>query len=160
VSKFKVKKDLSDQRRKTRGRSLKEAEVLIHARDIRKAHLIERAEAAAADGQPLAKKAILAIVKAKKKKKKEEKKKKTFERLRRLLGKTNNGGLTHIIDSKEELVLDPVGMFALPLERNKDTLDGTPFTQPAMTDLYGKYDTNAASKLLLDGGLDVHRMCA
>jgi hypothetical protein len=173
VSEFKLKKDLSSQRRKVWDvpeeavpTSLKEAEdllkeavtavkeVLIHARDVRKAHLIERAEAAAADGKPLVKKAILAIVKA-------EKKKKVFEKLRRLLGKTNNGGLTHIIDSKDELVLDPAEMFALLLERNKghfSQADGTPFTQPPMTDLFGKYGTNAASKLLLDGGLDLENM--
>jgi hypothetical protein len=173
VSEFKLNKDLSHQRRKVWDipeeavpANLKEAEdllkeaveavkeVLVHAQEIRKAHLIERAEAAALDGRPMDKKAILAIVKA-------ERKKKTFERLRRILGKTNNGGLTHIIDSKEELVLDPAEMFALLLERNKghfSQADGTPFTQPAMTDLFGKYGTNAMSKLLLDGGLDLEQM--
>jgi SRSO17 transposase len=75
-------------------------EVLLHARDIRAAHLKERAEAAATEGRIM------------------EKKKKMFEWLRRLLGKTNNGGLAHIIDSNEELVLDPAKMFALLLERN------------------------------------------
>jgi hypothetical protein len=173
VSEFKLRKDFSQQRRKVWDipeeavpTNLKEAEtllkeavetvknVLIHARDIRKAHLIERAEAAAADGRPMTKKAILAIVKA-------EKKKKSFERLRRILGKTNNGGLTHIINSKEEMVLDPAEMFAMLLERNKghfSQADGTPFTQPAMTDLFGKYGTNAMSKLLLDGKLDLESM--
>jgi hypothetical protein len=100
------------------------------------------------------KKAILAIMRA-------EKKKKTFDRLRRILGRTNNGGLTHIINSKDELFLDPSEMFALLLERNKGHFcqaDGTPFTTPDMIDIFGKYGTNATSKHLLNGNLDLYSM--
>jgi hypothetical protein len=170
VSEYKLGKDFSEQRRKIwdvdeeiKPKTLKEAEkllkeaidqvkeVLSHARDIRTAHLVERANAAAAEGRPADKKAILALIKS-------EKNRKIYVRLKRLLGKANNGGLTHIINEKEELVLDPAEMYTQLLERNAahfSQADGTPFTRPAMTDLFGKYGTNKMSKLLLDGGMDL-----
>lgn len=173
VSELKLNKDLSKKRKQawakgsTNTPSIKEAQKNLrlaqaemrkttkNAAKIREAHLEERAAMASMSGDMTKEQAINRIRKA-------EARQAIFNRLRRIMGKNNHGGVSHVLVEKAsgewEAVTEKDRINELLIDRNREHFsqaDGTPFTIQPLRDLFGKYGTNEASDLLIKGELDV-----
>ena len=174
LSELKLKRDLSTQRIKTgveqredRRPSYLEANGRLktaqrdlkttqsNAKELRRTHLKERAQMAGTIDDSKLEAAINRIIRA-------EAQKETFARLRRIMKNENRGALNHLQiqeeDDRVRHIYDQKEISDLLIEQNAkhfSQADGTPFTKPPLTNLFGKYGTNKQSKRLLDGKLDI-----
>ena len=172
LSELRLKRDFSAQRAKVRQeplatkptmsdvtKALRSAKrelrkTIAKAKELRQNHLKERSEMARAEGKITDEQAIKRILRA-------EEQKEVFARLRCIMKKENRGALTHVlvdVDGRIQSVHDQNAINDLLTQRNAQHFsqaEGTPFTVPPMTTLFGRYGTNTNSQQLLNGKLQI-----
>jgi hypothetical protein len=152
-----IHKEMTVEKAKTGLREAKRRlkQVTTNAKKTRFAYLQEAAVTATQAGKLEEAKAMQRILKA-------EQSRESWTRLRRVVGKSAKGGLTHVIleddNGNLESISDKAAMFQKIIERNKvhfAQADGTPFTTAPIIDYLGRLGTNEACEMLLSGQAEV-----
>jgi hypothetical protein len=132
--------------------------VLSNAKTLRQDHLEDRANIAAYDGNEDKTMAICKIMRA-------EEQRNSWARIRRGMGRNSKSGLSHVLvenaDGTSNRISEKLQMEAAIISRNIEHFsqaDGSPFTTTRLTDVFGRYGTNKAAEMLLDGIFDIEAL--